>query len=170
MIVARQPDGTLAAFHNVCQHRGSALNRRRHGWVRPPVHVPVARVGVRQRGVVVGVPEREDFDPAHLDGLRAPAVAADEWAGWIWINLAGPDEAPALVDWIGPDILADLGRFRMEDMVLHEKLVYDVPVNYKAIVDGFNEVYHVTELHHVDPIFTKSARGHGVPPHRSATR
>lgn len=158
VIITRQPDGSLAGFHNVCQHRGSALNKdatsgcdRRftcpwHGWVYDT------------KGVVVGVPEREDFDPQHLAGLRSPAVAADEWGGWIWINLAGPETAPALVDWIGPDIATDLGRFRMEDMILHEKLIHDVPVNYKAIVDGFNEVYHVTELHHVDPVFTKSAR------------
>ncbi|NNE73907.1 MAG: Rieske 2Fe-2S domain-containing protein, partial [Acidimicrobiales bacterium] len=116
-----------------------------HGWVYD------------SSGVVVGVPERSDFDEAHLDGLRAPAVAADEWGGWVWINLAGA-EAPPLLDWIGPDITTDLGRFEMERMVLLDKVEYDLPVNYKAIVDGFNEVYHVTELHHVEPEFTKAAR------------
>jgi phenylpropionate dioxygenase-like ring-hydroxylating dioxygenase large terminal subunit len=157
VIVSRQADGTVAAFHNVCQHRGSRLTKgetsgcaRRftcpwHGWVYD------------QTGDLVGVPERDDFDPAHLDGLRAPTVAADEWGGWVWINLAG-DEAPALLDWIGSDITTDLGQFRMDDMVLLDKLVYDLPVNYKAIVDGFNGVYHVTELHHVDPDFTRAAR------------
>jgi phenylpropionate dioxygenase-like ring-hydroxylating dioxygenase large terminal subunit len=158
VIVTRQADGSVAAFHNVCQHRGAALNGvessgcdRRftcpwHGWVYDTT------------GLVVGVPEREDFDPRHLEGLRAPAVAADEWGGWVWINLAGPQHAPALRDWIGPDIIDDLGKFRMEDMTLLDKLVIDIPVNYKAIVDGFNEVYHVTALHHVAPEFTKSAR------------
>ena len=43
-------------------------------------------------------------------------------------------------------------------MYLHDKLVFDIPSNYKAIVDGFNEVYHATELHHVGPEFTRSAR------------
>jgi phenylpropionate dioxygenase-like ring-hydroxylating dioxygenase large terminal subunit len=157
VVVVRQADGALAAFHNVCQHRGARLTRgetsgcnRRftcpwHGWVYDTT------------GDLVGVPEREDFDPVHLDGLRIPSVAADEWGGWIWINLAG-DDAPSLLDWIGPEIVEDLGRFRMEDMELVDKLVYDLRVNYKAIVDGFNEVYHVTELHHVDPEFTRSAR------------
>ena len=37
-------------------------------------------------------------------------------------------------------------------------LEWDVPVSYKAIVDGFNEIYHTTELHHVGPEWTKSAR------------
>ena len=158
VVVTRQPDGRLAAFHNVCQHRGPSFvteptgcGARRfkcpyHGWVYDTA------------GNLVGVPDREDFDPCHLEGLRAPEVAADEWGGWIWINLAGPGASESLADWIGTDITTDLGRFRMEDMVLHDKLEFDVPVNYKAIVDGFNEVYHATELHHTPPAFTKSAR------------
>ena len=67
VVVTRQSDGSLAAFHNVCQHRGPAIvgelvgcGARRftcpyHGWVYDT------------RGVVVGVPEREDFDPDHLE-------------------------------------------------------------------------------------------------------
>lgn len=157
VVISRQGDGSLRAFHNVCQHRGARLTRgetsgcdRRftcpwHGWVYDTT------------GALVGVPEREDFDPLHVTGIEIPAVAVDEWGGWVWINLAG-DDAPPLLDWIGPDIVADLGRFRMEDMVLHEKMVVDIPVNYKAIVDGFNEVYHATELHHTPPEFTKAAR------------
>jgi len=159
VVITRQPDGSLAAFHNVCQHRGPAIvgdwqgcGARRftcpyHGWVYDTA------------GKLVGVPEREDFSPAHLEGLRAPAVAVGEWGGWIWINLAGPAKAPPLADGIGAEIMADLGRFDMQDMILHEVVEFDVPVSYKAIVDGFNEVYHVTELHHVPPAFTKSARG-----------
>ena len=158
VIVTRQPDGSLAAFHNVCQHRGSAMvgpttgcGARRftcpyHGWVYDTT------------GKLVGVPEREDFADEHLRDVRAPAVAVDEWGGWIWINLAGPDNAPPLADGIGPEITNDLGRFKMEDMILHEVIEWDVPVSYKAIVDGFNEVYHVTQLHHVPADFTKSTR------------
>ena len=158
VVVSRQPDGGVAAFHNVCQHRGVRLTRgetsgcsRRftcpyHGWVYDTT------------GDLVGVPEREDFAAEALDGLRAPSVAADEWGGWVWINLAGPEAAPPLLEWIGSDIVNDLGRFAMEGMILHEKLVFDLDVNYKSVVDGFNEVYHATELHHTSPEFTKSSR------------
>jgi phenylpropionate dioxygenase-like ring-hydroxylating dioxygenase large terminal subunit len=158
VVVTRQPDGSLAAFHNVCQHRGPAIvgelvgcGARRftcpyHGWVYDTT------------GMVVGVPEREDFDAAQLDGLRSPAAAADEWGGWVWINLAGPEQASPLIDGIGPEIAADLGRFQMEDMVLHEVVEWDVPVSYKAIVDGFNEIYHTKQLHGVSPEWVKAAR------------
>lgn len=159
VVITRQRDGSLAAFHNVCQHRGPALvselqgcGARRftcpyHGWVYDTT------------GRLVGVPEREDFSTEHLAAVRAPGVAVGEWGGWVWINMAGAEATEPLDHWIGPEITADLGRFEMEDMILHEVLEFDVPVNYKAIVDGFNEVYHVTQLHHVTPAATKSFRG-----------
>ena len=158
VVVSRLADGGVAAFHNVCQHRGARLTRgatsgcdRRftcpwHGWVYD------------QTGDLVGVPERQDFSPGSLDGLRSPRVAAEEWGGWVWINLAGPDAAPPLKDWIGTEITTDLGRFAMEDMVLHDKLTWDLDINYKMVIDGFNEVYHAFELHHTPPAFAKAAR------------
>jgi phenylpropionate dioxygenase-like ring-hydroxylating dioxygenase large terminal subunit len=158
VIVTRQPNSSLAAFHNVCQHRGPAIvgelsgcGARRftcpyHGWVYDTT------------GRVVAIPEREDFAAEHVDDVRAPNVAVDQWAGWIWINLAGPTTATPLADAIGPEITADLGRFQMEEMVLHEVLEWDVPVSYKAIVDGFNEIYHTRQLHHVDADWSKAAR------------
>lgn len=158
VVVTRQPDGSLAAFHNVCQHRGPAIVGEATGCGAKRFTCPYHGWVYDTTGLVVGVPEREDFDPDHLDGLRSPAVAVDEWAGWVWINLAGPAAAPPLLEAIGPEISADLGRFRMEDMVLHEVIEFDVPVSYKAIVDGFNEIYHTKQLHGVPPSWVKAAR------------
>ena len=158
VVITRQPDGSLAAFHNVCQHRGPSIVGKWQGCGARRFTCPYHGWVYDTSGKLVGVPEREDFSPEHLADVRAPAVAADEWGGWIWINLAGPDKAVPLAEAIGPEIMADLGRFDMEGMVLHEVVEFDVPVSYKAIVDGFNEVYHVTELHHVPSAFTKSTR------------
>jgi phenylpropionate dioxygenase-like ring-hydroxylating dioxygenase large terminal subunit len=158
VIITRQPNGSLAAFHNVCQHRGPALVGEKQGCGARRFSCPYHGWVYDTTGKLVGVPEREDFSEDHLRDVRAPAVAAGEWGGWIWVNLLGPDKAPSLESWIGTEIMSDLGKFKMEDMVVLDVLEWDVPVSYKAIVDGFNEVYHVTALHHVAPEFTKSAR------------
>lgn len=157
VVVVRQADGSLAAFHNVCRHRGPAFVGEKTGCGARRFTCPYHGWVYDTTGKLVGVPEREDFDSTHLDTAAVP-VAVDFWGGWIWINMAGPDASRGLIDTIGPEIISDLGAFRMEDMVVHEVVEYDVPVNYKAIVDGFNEIYHVTELHHVPPEFTKAAR------------
>ena len=156
VVVCRQADGSVGAFHNVCQHRGARLvpdggcGAKRftcpwHGWV------------YGTDGDLLGVPDRGDFDACQLDGLRAPAVAVQEWGGWVWIFLAGPDAAPSLDAWLG-EVGLELDAYRMQEMVLVEKLVYDVPVNYKAIVDGFNEMYHIAELHKVGALDVKAGR------------
>jgi phenylpropionate dioxygenase-like ring-hydroxylating dioxygenase large terminal subunit len=158
VVITRQPDGSLAAFHNVCRHRGPAFvtewkgcGARRfscpyHGWVYDTT------------GKLVGVPERQDFAEEHLADVHSPAVAADEWGGWVWINLAGPELAVPLMEWIGEAISVDLGQFKMEEMILLDVIEWDVPVSYKAVVDGFNEIYHTAALHGVSAEWVKSAR------------
>lgn len=157
VIITRQPDGGFAAFFNVCQHRGPAIVHEERGKCARRFTCIYHNWVYDTTGAVVGVPEREDFDPAQLEGLRAPKVAVDEWAGWVWINMLG-DDAPPLAEGIGPEIMADLGRFKMEDMVVHEVVEWDVPVSYKAIVDGFNEIYHAPALHNTGGDWARAAR------------
>ena len=125
--------------------------RRVEGLRRPPLHLPVPRLGVRHHGqagrrararrLLRGAPARR---------ARARPSPSTSGAAASGSTSPGPTQAPPLAEWIGPEIMADLGNFRMEDMVVLEVLEWDVPVSYKAIVDGFNEIYHVTALHHVD--------------------
>jgi phenylpropionate dioxygenase-like ring-hydroxylating dioxygenase large terminal subunit len=157
VVVTRQPSGGVAAFHNVCPHRGPSFVTELTGTGARRFQCPYHGWVMDTTGSVVGVSEREFFEPEHIEHARSPVVAAAEWGGWVWINLAGAD-AGSLLDWLGEELSADLGAYRMEDMVLLERLEWDVPVNYKAIVDGFNEVYHATVLHHTPPEFTKAAR------------
>ena len=153
VVVRRADDGSLSAFHNVCQHRGARIvdpesqcegrvGHCKNGRFACPWHGFV----YDESGMVVHVPDRADFDDAELTGLRAPTVAVEDWGGWIWINLAG-DRAEPLVDYLGPEVVEELGHYRMEHMVLHAKREWVIPTNWKAVVDGFIEVYHVSETH-----------------------
>ncbi|MEY2627248.1 MAG: hypothetical protein RJB08_1007 [Actinomycetota bacterium] len=157
IVITRQPDGGVAAFHNVCQHRGPSFVSELKGCKARRFTCPYHGWVYDTNGKLVGVPEREDFSEEHLKDARAPKVAAEEWGGWVWLNMLG-DDAPSLAEGLGADIMADLGAYRMEEMELYEVVEWDVPVSYKAIVDGFNEIYHVTELHHSPPEFTKACR------------
>ena len=97
-------------------------------------------------GMVTAVPERVDFDSEELEGLRAPQVAVRDLAGWVWINLSGA-QADSLEDYLGPVILEEFAHHRMEDMICVDRREYVMPTNWKAVVDGFIEVYHVAETH-----------------------
>ena len=157
IVISRRRDGGVAGFHNVCMHRGARIvqesgkgarrfNCRWHNWTYD------------LEGNVLGVPDRGDFAPEQLDGLCSPSVECNEWGGWVWGVLAGPGVAPPLLDWLGPEIVADLGVYRMQDMELVEKLTWDLPVNWKVVVDGFNENYHAPALHGVGVQDAKDGR------------
>lgn len=159
IVVVRQPDGRAAAFHNSCVHRGPSFvydergegatkfRCRYHGW------------SYDLDGRLVGVSERIDFDDAQLKDKRAKYVAVEEWAGWLWVNFAGHDAIP-LLEWMGPEMVSELAEFRMEEMRVYDVLEFDVPVSYKAVVDGFNENYHASYLHTPShPNWTKASRG-----------
>ena len=158
VVITRQADGSLAGFHNVCQHRGPTFVAEWQGCGAKKFTCPYHGWIYDTTGKVVGVPEKIDFDPEQLRDLRAPSIAVDEWGGWVWVHLDGSTPPTSLREWIGGDITDDLGVYRMDDMVLHEVLEWEVPVSYKAIVDGFNEIYHATSLHNVGPEWTRSAK------------
>jgi len=157
IVVTRRRDGGVAGFHNVCMHRGARIVKesgkgaRRfscswHNWTYD------------HEGNVIGVPDREDFCPAQLDGLASPSVECAEWGGWVWAVLAGPGVAPPLLEWLGPELVADLGVYRMEEMVLIDKLTWELEVNWKVVIDGFNENYHAPALHKVPAQDAKDGR------------
>jgi choline monooxygenase len=148
IVITRRKDGGLAGFHNVCLHRGARIVRDSSCGARRfkcPWHDWVYDL----EGNVIGVPDRQDFDDTVMDGLAAPQVELDEWGGWVWGVLAGPGVAPSLKEWLGPEILGDLGAYQMENMFLKEKLTWDVDVNWKVVVDAFNELYHAQALHRI---------------------
>ena len=167
IVITRRIDATdqpcFSAFHNVCQHRGTRLvqpapdfarvagGARRyacnwHGWVYDT------------NGVVVGIPDRDDFGDSQVAGLCAPPVAVDTWGGWLWVYLDPHDQMPTLTEWLGPDVANDLGRYEMERMRVHAKETIELDVNWKVVVDGFNEMYHIDALHHVRPQDVKDGR------------
>ena len=134
VVIVRGDDGGVAAFHNVCQHRGARIvaesgNCERH------FTCPWHGFLYDRDGTVVGMPDRADFDAAELDGLRAPKVAATEWGGWLWIYLDG-DNAPTLESYLGPEIVEELSHYDMANMEFVTKRVWEMPVNWKAVVEG----------------------------------
>jgi nitrite reductase/ring-hydroxylating ferredoxin subunit len=140
VLITRLKDGGLSAFHNICQHRGARIVRdsgcgaRRfkcpwHDWVYD------------FDGTVIGIPDKEDFDPALVENARAPRVEVDEWGGWVFGVLAGPGIAPPLKEWLGEDIINDLGKYNMDKMYLREKMTWYVDVNWKVIIDAFKGAF-----------------------------
>ncbi|MEZ5500043.1 MAG: aromatic ring-hydroxylating dioxygenase subunit alpha [Steroidobacteraceae bacterium] len=155
VLVLRNAQGDLRAFHNTCRHRGAQL-------CTPPGfvshHAPLG-------GGVVGA--RTIVCPYHawtydLDGrlLRAPflgrddgfdasrmalhAVAVGQWGGFVFVNLG---EAPTDLAAAMATYQQRYERYPLADLETAETLVYDVAANWKIICENYNECYHCGPVH-----------------------
>ena len=144
IVIARLDDGGIAAWHNVCQHRGARLLKEsgscRHARFACPWH------GFQYdlTGMVRNVPLSKSFDPERLEGLRAPPVRSKEWGGFIWLCLS--DDVPDLLTWLGA-IGEELSFYGLEKFDTRFRFTLEVDANWKMVVDAFNETWHVPFTH-----------------------
>jgi Rieske 2Fe-2S family protein len=71
-------------------------------------------------------------------------VAADLWDGHIFLNL---DSAPRPLTTQLGELPGKFQPWRMQDLRLGHRIVYDVKANWKLIVQNYNECLHCPNLH-----------------------
>ena len=143
VLIVRGEDGAVRAFHNACVHRGTRLVEgcgdfgsdrircRYHGWCYDLA------------GTAVHIPDREEF-PELPDDVGLSVVRCDTWGGFVFVNM-DPDAQP-LLDFLDP-IPELLGPYHLDRMRFRAYLTLVLPANWKAVVDAFNEGYHVQGAH-----------------------
>ncbi len=143
VLAVRQKSGEIAAFYNVCKHRGgplamdecgssTMLQCKYHGWT------------YQLDGSLRGVPRfnrTELFDKKDF-GLTRLEVA--QWQGLVFIRAsAGGPSIDNCFEGIAERIApADLGA-----MKFHGRVSYDLACNWKVYVDNYLEGYHVPLVH-----------------------
>ena len=93
LIVSRDMDGRVRAFHNVCRHRGNKLvwEGTPHGETRGNARQFVCKYhGWRYGldGACTYVHQENEFFDLRKDELGLAPVHCDTWAGFIFVNLA----------------------------------------------------------------------------------
>jgi nitrite reductase/ring-hydroxylating ferredoxin subunit len=144
IIVARQDDGSLKAFYNVCPHRANRIALNDFGSVN---EFTCAFHGWKFRcnGQLKSITDEQTFAPklvAHRPGMSE--VRCDSHAGLIFVNLDG--KAPPLAEWIGLP-KGYLENYRIDEMnaVRHVRTLWNA--NWKVGVDSFYETYHLPHIH-----------------------
>jgi nitrite reductase/ring-hydroxylating ferredoxin subunit len=142
VIVVRQPDGTIAAFANVCQHRNATILEGR-GDVRA-IQCPYHLWTYRLDGSLAAAPDMQGHDLFDAASVCLPAYAVEEWHGFVFVNLDG-DAVPlsTTLAELEPHV-ADWGLSRM---VRTHTLEYPSPWNWKISVENALESYHHAGTH-----------------------
>lgn len=148
IIVARTQDGSLAAFHNVCRHRGARITDAGCGKARRLV-CPYHRWTYGIDGKLTGVPKMpDDFDLTEYS-LTPVSVAA--WHGLVLINLAQDPGVPiSEMLRFSEEVI---GPFALENARVAHTIDYDVAANWKVVWENAQECYHCRGNH---PEFCKS--------------
>jgi phenylpropionate dioxygenase-like ring-hydroxylating dioxygenase large terminal subunit len=140
--IVRTESGALAAFHNACLHRGTRLAEgcgTFDGAIRCPYHAWRYALD----GTLVHVPDREEF-PDLPDDLALSPVRVDTWGGFVFVNM--DPAAEPLLEFLDP-LPTLLAPYRLDETRFRTYRSTIIPANWKAVVDAFNESYHVQGLH-----------------------
>ena len=144
LVIVRDQDGTVRAFHNMCSHRGNpvvwdSVGRQArftcsfHAWV----------FGLD--GSLRSVPDEGQFFDFDKSRHGLTPVALDVWEGFIFVNL-DPHPRETLVEHLGEWGRAHAGWPFGERNTCYAYRV-EVKANWKVVMNAFQESYHVPFVH-----------------------
>jgi phenylpropionate dioxygenase-like ring-hydroxylating dioxygenase large terminal subunit len=140
VLVMRDRDGAVRAFHNVCRHRGARILDG-SGNCPATITCPYHGWSYKHDGSLIGMPVKESFP--HVEradhGLRP--VRVDVAFGFVFVCLAG--EPPPVAQAWG-ELGEELSAYRTEQMVPLGPITEERwPVDWKIAMDNYLESYHV---------------------------
>jgi Rieske 2Fe-2S family protein len=144
IIVTRASSGRLHAFHNVCRHRGTRLCTDPSGVFAGSIQCPYHAWTYGLDGALIGAPHMDDVPHFNKADYPLHPVHADEWDGHIFLNVSA--QPPALRSQLA-DLPGKFDQWRMSELRLGRRIVYDVRANWKLIVQNYNECLHCPNLH-----------------------
>ena len=150
VLVTRDLDDTVRAFHNVCPHRGNklvwdespyddcagnarAFSCRYHGWQFAP------------DGTCEYVHQPDEFFDLDRGACGLVPVHCDTWAGLVFVNLADDPEW-SLHEFLG-SMVGALAGYPFDRMTERYTFRAENHCNWKLFIDAFQEYYHVPPLH-----------------------
>ena len=144
IIVTRNASGSVNAFYNVCRHRGTRLRTERNGAFHGSIQCPYHAWTYDLDGCLIGAPHMDEVPDFRKGDYPLHRVHADVWDGHIFLNVSSnPQPLAAQL----ADLPAKFRDWRMQDLRLGHRIVYDVKANWKLIVQNYNECLHCPNLH-----------------------
>ena len=149
LIVVRGDDNKVRAFINACRHRGARIAEGRG--MRRTFSCPFHAWNYARDGKLISRPNScGGFDTlSDKTGdefsalLERPCL---EIAGMIFVLLEG-DGIEAKVQQMVGGVLDEISNYAIADKVYFESRHAQRPCNYKFMIDGFCESYHLSTLH-----------------------
>ena len=147
ILVVRGREGKLRAFLNVCRHRGAKVAQG-CGTARLfscPYHAWTYDLA----GRVTGIPDERSFPDVRPARSSLAELPLCEKYGLVWVIPTAAAEGATDFDidpWLG-GLGPELASYELASWSFYDRRVIPETMNWKIIVDTFQESYHVGFLH-----------------------
>ncbi len=150
IVVNKDAEGTVRAFHNICRHRGNKLvwddypQEETSGTCRQfACKYHAWRYNLD--GSLAFVQQESEFFDLDKDSLGLVQVACEVWEGFIFVNFA-KEPAQTLIEFLG-EFGTDVAGYPFGEMTQKWTFESDINANWKLFIDAFVEFYHAPVLH-----------------------
>jgi phenylpropionate dioxygenase-like ring-hydroxylating dioxygenase large terminal subunit len=162
ILMVRDKEGTLRAFHNMCAHRGNKLVPNSSGTCKGLFTCIFHGWAYGTDGALRFIADEASFFNPNKDALSLTPISLDTWQGFIFINI-DPSPRETLDEY-----LAEWGRgfdgYPFAQLAATRfSWRTEVKANWKVIKDAFQEVWHIPTLHHktIPNVFSDAANRYG---------
>ena len=149
IVVNRDLAGRPRAFYNVCAHRGTQLVDPAPdcGHVNKVFKCPYHAWSYDLEGRLVGTPNVHEDEQFERGDHPLHAIAADEYGGFVFVSLAAEPQPLVVSLKASVETITDFERYRMDELRLGARIVYEVKANWKTVVENYNECLHCPTVH-----------------------
>jgi phenylpropionate dioxygenase-like ring-hydroxylating dioxygenase large terminal subunit len=159
LIVVRQEDGSIRAFHNVCRHRGASLVEQPAGRCERAFTCPYHGWSYGRDGANRGTPRMDDVDRAQF-GLFEAHV--ELWQGFVFVATGAAPPPPIAEQLAGLD--EPLARYDLLATRILDDREHVVEANWKIVWENGLECYHCAINHpELKQVVDTTAREHREP-------
>jgi glycine betaine catabolism A len=144
VIVLRDADGEIRAFHNHCRHRGSRLCQQASGVLGSAIQCPYHAWTYGLDGALRAVPAMTEV--AGFDRADYPlhSVALENWEGFLFLSLA---KQPVPFKESLPGLVGKFAHRQASELTSVHQEEYEVEANWKLFFHNFSECYHCPTVH-----------------------
>ncbi|MFV0278848.1 MAG: aromatic ring-hydroxylating oxygenase subunit alpha [Parahaliea sp.] len=146
LIIVRRSNGSVAAYLNMCSHRGGRVETREsgsrrlfmcqyHGWSYD-----------RDEGELKSVPYGEFFGEIDTKCLGLKAYKAQERHGLIFVDFSN-NTGRSLEDYLGPEVDAQMAPWQLDRATIFLEKRFPIRINWKLVLDGAIDILHPQFLH-----------------------
>jgi Rieske 2Fe-2S family protein len=146
VLIMRDDDGEIKAFHNVCRHRGARLVSETEGVLKSKLIVcPYHAWCYKQDGSLKATSSKKPPENFKYENNSLKGVALTIWHGFVFVNLAG-DRAEPFEEAI-QEGSADFKNWQIETLKIGQTFKKVMDCNWKIFWENFNECLHCPGVH-----------------------